>query len=261
MSGLIKVHFRKASRTESAESYAGLPAKVIDELVRQIHSWRRLLPVDLQWKDEDRATLAVTPATVAQYSDPPVSAAFTGNLTSLPLETAHPSAAYDNESTAPAAPTVEFPQHHSSAPGIHILIAQLRSRYYCAMFLSYRPFVYKALHFPRHLTAEERACAGRCLQSMLLWPISLAPCKDQKRLIPSLFAWTQHFFGILILLRLIWTNPTLQDIASEYLDFEQVKATVELLMEWMADVKQIDGLADWAWPVLESLWQNFPPES
>jgi hypothetical protein len=45
-----------------------------------------------------------------------------------------------------------------------IQVALLRTRYYYAMHMVYRPFVYKALHFPEHMTFEDAQGAAECLR-------------------------------------------------------------------------------------------------
>jgi hypothetical protein len=46
-----------------------------------------------------------------------------------------------------------------------IQVALLRTRYYQAKYMVYRPFVYKALHFPEQMTQEDAEGVRRVLTS------------------------------------------------------------------------------------------------
>jgi hypothetical protein len=139
---------------------------------------------------------------------------------------------------------------------LDILTAQLRSRYYYAEFMVYRPFVFKALHHANLMTPEDREMAARCIKSALLWPMAMWPCRNRKRLVPMLFTWTQNFLCVLLVLRMLTVNECLHEIMERYLDKQEVEDTVLLLLDWMHDVKQIDGIAGWSWPILESLYDE-----
>jgi len=134
--------------------------------------------------------------------------------------------------------------------------SHLRSRYYYACFMIYRPFVYKALHFPAQMSEEDSYYTAQCLQASMLWPISMDPAKMRKRLIPYLFAWTQNFLGVLLILRMATVNPTLMSIAERHLDSVDVEKTIELLLDWFRDMRQVDGMAAWSWSVLSRLYQD-----
>ena len=45
-----------------------------------------------------------------------------------------------------------------------IQVAVLRTRYYYAKYVVYRPFVYKALHFPEQMTQEDAQGVAECLR-------------------------------------------------------------------------------------------------
>ncbi|OCK80798.1 hypothetical protein K432DRAFT_296919 [Lepidopterella palustris CBS 459.81] len=215
---------------ETSDEYGGPPIPVINELVRQLDSWRALLPTALQWSDDDRFAHPNAPNL---YLPPASSPLFALTQESLRGES-------------------------SQSAILYILTAQLRSRYYYARFIIYRPFIFKALHYPDHMSSEDRQLAARCLQSALLWPIAMYPCKDRKRLVPMLFAWTQNFLGMLLILRMITVSECMDSIASQYLDETEIKDTVMLLLSWMKDVKEVDGIADWSWPILQSLYSEVP---
>ncbi|KAF2497843.1 hypothetical protein BU16DRAFT_326546 [Lophium mytilinum] len=215
------------SRNEPSDETGSPPTHIINELKTQLDDWRHALPVALQWHDADRF-------------------------------------AYPNHSGSrgvPGAQQVLFRFDQGSAESwrgniLDIITAQLRSRYYYAEFMVYRAFVFKALHHPNSMTHEDKEMAARCLKSALLWPISMWPCKNRKRLVPVLFAWTQNFIGVLLVLRMLTVNECLHDIMEHYLDQGEVEQTVMLLLDWMRDVKQIDGIADWSWTFLEKLYDD-----
>jgi hypothetical protein len=98
-------------------------------MCRQLESWRSLLPKPLQWLDNDRF----------DCSD---SATFTHAFTGLPVPLREEA----------------FPISHEY--NLDILNAQLRTRFYFARFLLYRPFVYKALHFPAMMSADDARCCA-----------------------------------------------------------------------------------------------------
>ncbi|KAF2426578.1 hypothetical protein EJ08DRAFT_616412 [Tothia fuscella] len=135
--------------------------------------------------------------------------------------------------------------------------AHLRSRYYYAQFMVYRPLVYKALHFPDLMTEEDIRFTSYCLQACMLWPIAMDPPRMKKRLIPYLFAWSQNFLGVLLILRMTTENRMLGSIAERSIDPVEVEKTASLLLDWFRDMRQVDGMAEWAWEVLSSLY-NVP---
>ncbi|QDS74774.1 hypothetical protein FKW77_001659 [Venturia effusa] len=228
---IIRTHdtlFEAVQSAESSQDYAGPPIHVIRELLRQLDHWRNLLPAALQWDDKQRFEYPDVTAALAAGSQGPL---FSFNNT---------------PATA-----------HELAGSLAMASAQLRSRYYYTRFMILRPFVFKALHYPDRMTPDENDYTGQCLQSCLLWPISMNPPRDRKRLIPYLFAWTQNFLGVLLILRMVEDNPAIRKIAEVYLDFEETQQTVHLLLDWFRDMRQIDGIAEWAWSVLAPLYSNY----
>ena len=139
---------------------------------------------------------------------------------------------------------------------LDVVTAQLRTRFYYARFMMYRPFVYKALHFPETMTAEDANCCALAIKSACVWPVSMAPSKHKKRLVPHLFAWTQNFMGILLILRMTTENECLRRICESQVNHEDIQKTASLMLEWVSDVKQLDGIADWSWRILEPLYSS-----
>ena len=152
-----------------------------------------------------------------------------------------------------------FSFNQSTAPVSHkynldIVTAQLRTRFYYARYIMYRPFVYKTLHFEELLTADEANCCALAIKSACLWPIAMSPPRDKKRVVPHLFAWTKNFIEILLILRMITENESLRRVCESRVSQDEVRQTAALLLEWVGDVKQVDGMAEWSWGVLEPLY-------
>ncbi|KAI7521247.1 hypothetical protein KC317_g22158, partial [Hortaea werneckii] len=181
-----KAHETPAASTtqDSADDYGGPPVAVIREMVRQLDSWRALLPRPLQWSDNDK----------------------------FDFPTADPNSRRPNEPLFNFDPgTIPIGHRYN----LDVVTAQLRTRFYYARFMMYRPFVYKALHFPELMTADDANCCALAIKSACLWPLSLSPPKNKKRLVPHLFAWTQNFVGILLIFRMCNVNSCLSTIVDE----------------------------------------------
>ena len=194
-------------------------------MARQLDLWRALLPRPLQWLDSD-------------FLDFP-------NIDSTNRRLAGPLFAPDHG-------VISIKHRYN----LDIVTAQLRTRFYYARFNLYLPFIYKALHFSELMTHDDTDCCALAIQSACLWPISMASPKDKKRLIPHLFTWTQYFISILLILKMTEENDCLRRICHEKLDPERMEITVSLLLEWLRDVKEIDGIAEWSWGILEPLFSN-----
>lgn len=195
------------------------------EMARQLDSWRLLLPRPLQWSDSDKFDFP--------DSEP------TDRLPHEPL--------FINEQGI-------GPINHKYS--LDIVTAQLRTRFYYARFMLYRPFIYKALHFPELMTADDANCCALAIQSACLWPLAMAPPKNKKRLVPHLFTWTQNFLGILLILQMTMENECLDSICEERVSREDRRRTASAMLEWLRDIKQVDGVAEWSWRILEPLYEN-----
>lgn len=137
---------------------------------------------------------------------------------------------------------------------LDIVTGQLRTRFYYAKFMIYRPFVYKALHFPELMSDDDAEFCGLAIQSACMWPLSMASPRNKKRLIPHLFTWTQNFVGILLLLKMTTVNDCLRQICEEKVSRREMEETTFLLLDWLRDIKQVDGIAEWSWKILEPLF-------
>ncbi|KAF8863357.1 hypothetical protein BDZ45DRAFT_583966 [Acephala macrosclerotiorum] len=230
----------------SSEEFRGPSAQSINHLASQLSQWRGMLPKELQWADGDSAGFpSPQPVNVGPYNqtlDPHLSPqqAHTG----APLFT-----------TDLSSEPVHYPYLYD------IQVALLRTRYYYAKYTLYRPFVYKALHFPEQMTHEDAEGVAKCLQSCLKWPILLAPPSRRKRLIPYLFCWNQHFLGILIILHITQHNQMLRDICVQLCgaNFEnEIGQSVDLMIDWIRDLRVCDPVADWCYKILQPIYNLAP---
>ncbi|KAK4561779.1 hypothetical protein LTR86_004458 [Recurvomyces mirabilis] len=214
-----------SSQAESFDDYGGPPVAVIREMMRQLDSWRALLPRPLQWSDNDRFEFPATDPMTRRPNEP----LFSPDQGPIPIGHKY---------------------------NLDVVTAQLRTRFYYARFMMYRPFVYKALHFPELMTEEDGNCCSLALKSACMWPLAMAPPKNKKRLVPHMFAWTQNFMCILLVLNMCSVNDCLRQIVDEgtVVSRREIETTIGLLLEWMRDVKQVDGIAEWSWGILEPLY-------
>jgi hypothetical protein len=206
------------AHAESSDDYGGPPISVIAELGRQLDSWRALLPAAIQWRDNDRLRMA--DETILQYPT------FRVSTTPLPHEI--------NSNT---------------------LAAELRTRFYYARHMLYRPFVYKALHFPHLLSAEDVEYCVLAIQAACLWPVFFPPPKDRKRLVPHLFAWTNSSIGLLLILRMTKVSETLRGACEGRVSEREVEETVEVILDWLDGIRQFDAIAEWTWNVFEPVFK------
>ncbi|KAK0653661.1 hypothetical protein DIS24_g5889 [Lasiodiplodia hormozganensis] len=189
---------------------------IIAELSRQLDVWRSLLPPELRWDDAARTT-------------------------------------YDNIDE-------QMSSRSAPLPHIDILLAQLRCRYYYARFMIFRPYVWKALHAPPALLFAQASSTVvidgfvNAVDSMLQWPVAYPPVCDKKRLVPNIFAWTQSFVMFLLVLRAIKENELLWDICRERLGRARIEESVVVMLEWIEDLRMVDGVAAWAWRTLKPLY-------
>ena len=163
---------------------------------------------------------------------------------------------------APAAPALMFSTDLDAPPvtypfALDVQVALLRTRYYHAKFILHRPFLYKAVHHPDAMTADDAAGAAVCLRACLRWPVTMSPTSLRKRLVPCLFFWTQNVLAILLALHLSQVSPILNRIRATLCGdrFEiEASETVGLCVDWVRDLGAVDGAAGWAWDVVKGLY-------
>lgn len=116
--------------------------------------------------------------------------------------------------------------------------------------------MYRALHFPDLLSAEDVDYAVLAVQAACLWPIFFpAPkAKNRKRLVPHSLAWTSGSVGVLLILRMSRVNETLRGVCEGRVGEREVEETVKVLLGWLDGVRRFDAVADWAWGVFGGMF-------
>jgi hypothetical protein len=140
-----------SSDTPSAPSddYGGPEIGTLKQLATQLSEWRGMLPRDLQWAEDDPASF------------PGLQQADSGDFD----QALDPdSSSHQAQSSMPL-----FSIDQNKEPFQHpyfydIQVALLRTRYYQAKYMIYRPLVYKALHFPEQMTQEDAEGVAECLR-------------------------------------------------------------------------------------------------
>ncbi|KZF22921.1 hypothetical protein L228DRAFT_261039 [Xylona heveae TC161] len=216
-------------KSENSEDSSGPPGFVIKELSRQLDLWRDTLPKSIQWTDENSLHRIAADGSV-------VEAMFMQDQGALPV-------------------TYEY--------NIDVVVASLRTRFYYTRYITYRPFVYKALHMPEKMTNEDIEYCTACLKACLRWTVCMAPPKNKKRLVPYLFTWTQHLLGILLIFYQTKTNSILQYICTRYFAPGEIEESITLMLDWIDDMRRVDGIALWSWKIIEPLYRSWalPPSS
>jgi hypothetical protein len=191
-------------------------------LADDLEEWREALPNPLKWND--------------------------GLTSEMPNATNNPS---------PYEPLF-VPNNPTNLPITHrfsldILIALLRSRYLYARYIIYLPFVYKALHYPDQMSNDDFYGVTWCLKACLHWPVVMSPPKDKKRILPHLFSWTHCFIGMIILFKMIPRSESLTWVKNHHFSNGELEESLSLMLDWIADMKQVDGIAWWASHVIENL--------
>jgi hypothetical protein len=129
-----------------SDESTGPTANSLKQLAGQLSQWRGMLPSELQWAEDDPASFPSPQQSQIvgfnQALDPDLSLEqetplFTTNLDSEPVQYPY---AYD----------------------VHV--ALLRTRYYYAKYMVYRPFVYKAMHYPDYMTQDDAQGVAECLR-------------------------------------------------------------------------------------------------
>lgn len=138
------------SDTSTSDEFSGPTANTLKSLAAHLTQWRGLLPSDLQWPEDDPAAFpapqTVNPRSFNEPVDPSLS-------TSRPL---YPGAQLFSTDLK------KIPMHCRFLYDVQVAV--LRTRYYYAKYVAYRPFVYKALHFPEQMTQEDAQGVAECLR-------------------------------------------------------------------------------------------------
>ena len=93
---------------------------------------------------------------------------------------------------------------------------------------------------------DDRVKCAFAIDAACLWPLSLAPPKNKKHLVPHLFSWTQNFVAMILILRMCCRFEYLRDICEEFcIARDSIERTIHSMEEWLEDVRRVDGVADW----------------
>jgi hypothetical protein len=97
------------------------------------------------------------------------------------------------------------------------------------------------------MTADDRVKCAFAIDAACLWPLSLAPPKNKKHLIPHLFSWTQNFLAMIFVLRMCRTSRCLSDVCHERgVAEDDRESAISSMIRWLEDVRQVDEIADWS---------------
>ncbi|KAL1582279.1 hypothetical protein WHR41_09169 [Cladosporium halotolerans] len=210
------IHGDASASHSTQQCHSGPLPKLVEELSHQLDCWRDALPEPLQWDDSDRFDFK----------------------TFEPL----PKAPRNNS----------FSPLRNLGPGeldhnVDVAVAQLRTRFYHARFLVFRPFIHKVIHSSDLMDRDDRVKCAFAIDAACLWPLSLAPPKNKKHLVPHLFSWTQNFVAMILILRVCCRSEYLRDICEEFcIARDSIERTIHSMEEWLEDVRQVDGVADWS---------------
>lgn len=213
---------------------------VVDGFFAQLDTWRSMLPQPLRWSD----------ARAAHFQAPMPQPAYYAQGAMYPPQPALQAAdMFTADLTLP-------PTHYPYATDVRI--ALLRTRYHYNKYLICRPFLFKALHHGSSVGTDDARCAAECLKACLKWPLIMSPTCHRKRLVPSLFLWSQNLLGVLIVLHLSRQVPILQTIRATFCpaSFDiDAGETVNLSIAWLRDLKDVDPTASWCWDVASRLYR------
>jgi hypothetical protein len=195
----------------SSEDFGGPTASSLKQLAGQLAQWRGMLPRDLQWTEDDPAGFP---------SPQPVMGGF-----NQPLD---PNLSPHQEHSNPPLFTTDLDSEPVQYPYVYdIQVALLRTRYYYAKYMVYRPFVYKALHFPEQMTQDDAEGVAECLRvcccttSCLLSHIfhilkaHLVMSKVAARAFPNIPSQKTGTLSLLLVSKLPWYSPHLPHDTSQ----------------------------------------------
>jgi len=203
-----------------------IPITLVQEFTRQLDHWQNTLPQSLQWSTSDRLESSQEGTRVHHFDRDRVSSAFVS--------------------------TQELKEQSYG-----ILKVQLRTRFHYARCMLYRPFIYKALHAPEIMEPLDIEYCALAVRSFCAWPLTIVTVKDQKRLFPHLFSWTQTSVETLLILRMTFEDSRLRDICHKHADRKEILAAISILQQWLQDLKQLDGSAEWACAMINGISMDF----
>ncbi|KAG0650909.1 hypothetical protein D0Z07_2544 [Hyphodiscus hymeniophilus] len=148
--GPFSMNIASSDTPSASDDFDGPTASSIKHLAGQLSQWRRMLPANLQWPEDDPTSFP-TPQQVG------------GSDRAL-----DPTLSPQQQYRSPLFTTDLDKEPHKYPYAYDIHVALLRTRYYYAKYMVYRPFVYKALHFPGEMTQDDAEGVAECLRVSLL---------------------------------------------------------------------------------------------
>ncbi|TVY40986.1 hypothetical protein LOCC1_G003568 [Lachnellula occidentalis] len=213
----------------------------LKQLTSELAQWRGNLPENLQWAEDKPAAFPSPQVNIAGYN-----------------QTIDPELSHEKRYLQPLLFSTNLDEEPEDYPYLFdIQVALLRTRYYYAKYMAYRPCVYKVLHFPEQMTQEDAEGVAECLRSCIKWPLTMSPVSRRKRLIPYLFSWSQNFLGILLIFHMTRHNLMLQNIRANMCGptFEaDANISIGLMLDWIRDLKSVCPIASWCWKILQGIY-------
>lgn len=135
---------------DSGEDFNGPAASTLATLASQLDQWRNMLPWPVRWPDGDPCAnppLNEHIPLVGRTADSYQSTQYGGQHYQRPFFTKDL-----------GAEVAQYPYVYN------MQVALLRTRYLYARYMIYRPFIYKALHFPDQITQDDALGVAECLK-------------------------------------------------------------------------------------------------
>ena len=130
----------------TSDEFLGPTANSLNQLAGQLTQWRGMLPSDLQWPEDDPSSFP-SPQSVGGHS-----------------QSLYPNLSQQKGKSEPLFST-DLGKDPTQYPYVYdIHVALLRTRYYYAKYMVYRPFIYKALHFPEQMLQDDAEGVAECLR-------------------------------------------------------------------------------------------------
>ncbi|TVY19268.1 hypothetical protein LARI1_G002375 [Lachnellula arida] len=230
------------SSTDTPSTSLGSPvASSLKQISSELAQWRSNLPENLQWAEDRPAAFPSPQGNNAGYN-----------------QAIDPELSHEKSYSQRHLFSTNLDEAPEDYPYLFdIQVALLRTRYYYAKYMAYRPCVYKVLHFPEQVTQDDAEGVAECLRACLKWPLTMSPVSRRKRLIPYLFCWSQNFLGILLIFHMTRHNVMLQNIRTNMCGptFEaDANISIGLMLDWIRDLKSSDPIASWCWKILQGIY-------
>jgi hypothetical protein len=140
-----------------------------------------------------------------------------------------------------------------SSPHFVAAVAQLRTRFCHARFLIHRPFVYKALHYPKLMVAVDWGKCAVAIEAACFWLLSLTPPNNRKHFMPHIFSWIQNFLALILSLQMCHNDEILSSVCGRSgMTQSNIEDAIRSMLVWLEDIRQVDGSAGWSLEVIRA---------